>query len=324
MLISETRFSQPPRDLRYLSSHLSVLDLAPPAGLTFCGEPIPLDKPHVRKKLEKELNLLLRYPEGTRLTLKRAHRYRETFTQIMAREEIPQDMFYLAVAESNLANRTSHAGAQGFWQFMAPAARRYGLEVSETVDERFHPEKATRAACHYLRDAYEVFGDWTMAAASYNMGTTGLSRSAERQQADSYFEMEDLNAETSRYLYRILAYKILCEQPDRYGITLQQANLYEPIPYVSRPVRDDVADLEALAAAQGVSLASLRMLNPWLTSNRLDAAEGKTYEIRFPLSKELFAHELLVEVPTDTLPVSKASLELLPTEEAETIPSTDA
>lgn len=304
--------SQPAvHDLRFISGHLSVLDMTPPEGLTFCEQRVPLEREDVRLQLEKELERLLRYPSGVQLILKRANRYREPFQQILRSRGIPEDFFYLAIAESNLANQTSSAGAQGFWQFMAPTAQQYGLEVSSTVDERFHPEKATWAATAYLRDSYKQFGDWALVAASYNMGGYGLSRAMERQQSEDYFAL-DLNPETSRYLYRILAYKCLFEHPNRYGISVQRASLYQPIPYSVLMVRENIADLASFAESQGISYRTLKTLNPWLTGPSLTVEAGKTYEIRFPLSQDLSATELLVESAPQSEPDSLAPASLSP------------
>lgn len=303
MSLKELETQSPVQDLRYISGHLSVLDMTAPEGLTFCGKPVPLERPDVRLRLEKELQRLLRFPAGVHLTLKRANRYHDHFQRILRSRDIPEDFFYLAIAESNLANQTSPAGAQGFWQFMAPTARQYGLEVSATVDERFHPEKATWAATAYLRDAHAHFGDWALVAAAYNMGGYGLSRAIDRQQSDDYFAL-DLNAETSRYLYRILAYKCLFEHPHRYGVTVHRASLYQPIPYSVVLVQTDIPDLEAFADQHETSYRTLKTLNPWLTGAALQVAPGKTYEIRFPLTQDLSATELLVETLPQTLPDS--------------------
>ncbi|RMG61184.1 MAG: lytic transglycosylase domain-containing protein [Bacteroidetes bacterium] len=327
MSLGNMEDKQPVQDLRFISGHLSVLDMAPPEGLTFCGARVPLEREDVRLRLEKELEHLLRYPAGIQLTLRRANRYQDQFVQILRSQDIPEDFFYLAIAESNLANQSSPVGAQGFWQFMAPTARQYGLEVSETVDERFHPEKATWAATAYLKDAYEQFGDWALVAASYNMGGSGLSRAMDRQQVEDYFEL-DLNAETSRYLYRILAYKCLFENPNRYGVTIQRARLYQPIPYSVQLVKKNIPDLASFAASQGVTYETLKTLNPWLTGRSLIADPGKTYEIRFPLVQDLSATELLVDRPaqpeTDSLPAATLDpLEVRPPSEA-SISTSDA
>ncbi|MEO1450696.1 MAG: lytic transglycosylase domain-containing protein, partial [Bacteroidota bacterium] len=220
---------------------------------------------------------------------------------------IPEDFFYMAVAESNLANASSPVGAQGFWQFMKPTARHYGLEISETVDERFHPTKATYAAVRYLKDLYREFGDWTLVAAAYNMGSPRLHRAIKAQGTDDYFALK-LNRETSRYIYRILSFKSLLEEPWRYGIALEPQELYNPIPYRKVEITESNPNLATFAQEQGVGYLKLRTLNPWLITHHLDVPAGKSYEIRLPIQENLQAHELFVDhapgpIPTDTPPV---------------------
>ncbi|MEZ4849868.1 MAG: lytic transglycosylase domain-containing protein [Bacteroidia bacterium] len=224
---------QPAQDLKQLSQHLSVINFGPPANLEFGGQKVPLDRPEVKKRLERELSKNVKYHHSTLLTLKRMNRYRETFVNILEKKGVPADFFYMAVAESNLANATSPVGAQGFWQFMKPTARAYGLEVSTTVDERFHPEKATFAAARYLKDYYEQFGDWSLVAAAYNMGGPRLKRKMKVQPGKDYYGL-DLNSETDNYMYRILGYKCILEQPMRYGLNFTEDELYNPIRYKSR------------------------------------------------------------------------------------------
>lgn len=281
-------------DLRYLAGNMNSLRLEAPADLSFAGMPVPLQIEQVKRKLDRELKRHQYYYAGNLLIHKRAARYRETFQRILREYQVPEDFFYLAIAESNLSNATSPVGAKGFWQFMAPTARAYGLEVSATVDERYHPEKAAHAAARYLSDAFERFGDWTLVAASYNMGQYGLHRQIRNQDECNYYQL-DLNQETSRYMYRILTYKVLLEQPQRFGLRLASAELYDPIGYRSLWISRSITDLQTFAREHGTTYRQLKQLNPWLTAKRLDAKPGKSYEIRIPLTGDYIASELEVE-----------------------------
>lgn len=305
---------EPKVDLRGLAGQMTSLRLEAPANLSFGGMPVPLNSPHVKQRLDRELKRNQHYYAGNLLLHKRAARYQETFQRILRAYGVPEDFFYLAMAESNLSNAISPVGARGFWQFMEPTARAYGLEVSTTVDERYHPEKATHAAAHYLLDAFERFGDWTLVAASYNMGMYGLHRQIKAQDECNYYNLH-LNQETGRYLYRILTYKVLMEEPQRFGLRLSQAELYAPIAYRSVWVSRNIPDLASFARQHGTTYEQLKQFNPWLITSSLHAKPGKSYEIRIPVAKEYIAAELEVEsyhieVPetdTDTLELDTIS-----------------
>ena len=277
-------------ELRYMGRHLSTV---PHFGfdLDFCGEFVPTENTHIREKLDHEIKDHVSYPTGTRLVIKRANRYRGTLTRILRERGIPEDFFYLAIAESKLSNAISHRGACGFWQFMEHTARGYGLEVSETVDERFHPEKATYAACRYFRQSYRIFNNWTLVAASYNMGMSGLRRETSRQQSNNYYEL-DLNRETSQYMYRVLSYKSVIEAPHEYGIRTGYSQNYPPIRFRAVTVNHHIPDLDAFARTHGTTYELLKRMNPWLISDHLVAKPGKTYQIRIPLSRDVAASEL--------------------------------
>jgi hypothetical protein len=280
-------------DLRHLTGQMASLRLEAPANLSFGGMPVPLQAKHVKQRLDREFKRHEHYYAGNLLVHKRAARYEETFKHILRTYQVPEDFFYLAIAESNLSNATSPVGAKGFWQFMAPTARAYGLEVSATVDERYHPEKATHAAARYLTDAFDRFGDWTLVAASYNMGMYGLDRQVREQDECNYYDL-DLNRETSRYMYRILTFKVILEQPERFGLRLSESEGYAPITYRPTHVSQSIADLADFARTQGTDLRRLKQLNPWLIADRLDVKPGDTYEIRIPVSRQFIAAELEV------------------------------
>jgi membrane-bound lytic murein transglycosylase D len=292
--LTPTHPSEPQVDLRHLAGQMTSLQLEAPADLSFAGIPVPLELPYVKQKLDQELKRHQYYYTGNLLIHKRAARYRETFQRILREYQVPEDFFYLAIAESNLSNATSPVGAKGFWQFMKPTARAYGLEVSASVDERYHPEKAAHAAAHYFLDAFERFGDWTLVAASYNMGQYGLHRQVRNQDECNYYNLR-LNQETSQYMYRILTYKVILEQPQRFGLRISNAELYAPITYRSVWVSRSIPNLKTFAREHGTTYRRLKQLNPWLVASRLEVKPGKSYEIRIPVTREYIAAELEVD-----------------------------
>ncbi|TAE47780.1 MAG: lytic transglycosylase domain-containing protein [Bacteroidetes bacterium] len=306
--------------LKYATGHLSVIHYGPPSDLSFCGESVPVDKQEVRERLERELMRHTQQFEATQQTLHRASRYHDEFLRIMNKMGVPEDFFYLAIAESNLSNASSPKGAQGFWQFMTSAANQYGLEISETVDERYHPEKATVAACRYLLDARKEFGSWSLVAAAYNMGSGGLEKAIREQKNDDYFSLR-LNNETGNYVYRVLGYKCVFEYPGRYGFNVQQAKLHRPIPYKAVQITENIPNLATFAGSYGLSLETLKMMNPWLIADRLDVKPGKTYEVRIPTSDRVFAHELRVQrfAPGD----SAKGVSIVPVDAGQKVPPTN-
>lgn len=282
------------QNLKHISGHLSVINFGAPSSLNFAGEEVPLQNAQIKQKLDREIARNVKYYSGSLLTMKRANRYRDTFLKILRAKGVPEDFFYLAVAESNLANASSPVGAQGFWQFMENTALEYGLEISATVDERYHPEKSTHAAANYLLASYRQFNNWALVAAAYNMGGPGLQRVMDQQTAKNYYGL-NLNRETARYMYRILGFKCIIDQPDRYGFTFEEKDLYQPIPYKVVKVSENIDDLRTFAQQNGSTYQILKNMNPWLISDHLEVKPGKVYEVRFPLKGEIHANELLLQ-----------------------------
>ena len=202
---------------------------------------------------------------------------------ILAKYGVPDDFKYLAVIESSLVNAVSPAGARGVWQFMPSTAKEKGMEVSEQVDERYHLEKSTEAACKYLIAAKEKFGSWTLAAASYNGGMGGIKTKMEEQQVDNYYDLL-LTEETSRYVFRILALKEIMKNADKYGFSIPKEALYYQIPTKKIVVDSSITNLAAFAKSQGVNYKILKLHNPWLRDKVLLNAAGKKYEIEIPTS----------------------------------------
>ena len=189
-------------------------------------------------------------------------------------------MKYLCVIESALSQATSPAGAKGFWQFMPDAGEENGLLINNEVDERFHVEKSTRAACKYLKTAKRNFNDWILASASYNCGIGGLKKVVEEQQSDEFFDLY-MNGETTRYVFRIMALKLLMENPTTYGFDPAQLELYEPIQTRKIEVDESIENLASWAKENGSNLRMLKVLNPWLISNKLTISDT-TFTIELP------------------------------------------
>lgn len=248
----------------------------------FAGEMLPMDNFDVRQRLDKELISNSYRHSNTMLYLKSMYQYFPEIERILKKNGLPEDFKYLAVAESGLANEVSPAGARGFWQFMAPTAKHYGLEISAQVDERYHLEKATEAACKYLKDYYQQFGSWTLAAAAYNMGGSSLKKSIAEQKGSSYYDL-NLNAETNRYIFRIVALKEIMSHPEKYGFYLDTSEGYPPLDaYREITIDQGIPDLGQFSMGNGTTYRMLKVYNPWLISASLPNPSGKTYIIRLP------------------------------------------
>lgn len=253
-----------------------------PEELDFCGEEVPLYNWDVRERLERELIVNTYYHSSTLLYIKRAARWFPVIEPILRKYKIPNDFKYMAVIESGLDNVVSPAGATGFWQLMKPAARKFGLEINKEVDERYHVEKATEAACKYLLDAKKKYGNWTLAAASYNMGTNGITDQLERQEATNYYNLV-LNEETSRFIFRLLAVKEVLQNPSKYGFSITEEDLYEPLRFFEVEVKSQVKHWAKFAKKYGINYKILKLYNPWLRQNYLRNKKHKTYMIKIPV-----------------------------------------
>ncbi|MEO0058691.1 MAG: hypothetical protein RLZZ312_338 [Bacteroidota bacterium] len=252
-----------------------------PAKTDFCGEQTPLDIVDVRERFDRELLINANMHSSTLLIIKRANRAFPVIEPILKKYEIPDDFKYLAVIESALLNATSPAGAKGIWQFMPETAREKGLEVSETVDERYHLEKSTEAACKYLLNAKSKFGSWTLAAASYNGGMQGISKQTEFQKVDNYYDLL-LVEETSRYVFRILALKEIMKAPKDFGFDIQNADLYSAINTKKIEIDSTINDLAVFAKAQNINYKTLKFHNPWLRDKKLSNPTRKKYTLELP------------------------------------------
>ncbi len=249
----------------------------------FCGEKFPMDNFDVRQRLDAELLRNVYYHSSTILSIKRAHALFPIIEPILKSEGVPDDLKYLAVAESTLSNAISPSGAKGVWQFMKSAADQYGMEVNDEVDERYHLEKATRAACKYLRKQKESLGSWTLAAAAYNGGPGRISSEMEKQRAKSFFDLNLAADETMRYPFRIVAIKEVMQHPDAYEYNIAPDHLYDPVnDYKVVSVSGSVANWGDFAVEHGTTYRMLKVYNPWLVDSKLTNKAGRTYEIHLP------------------------------------------
>lgn len=252
-----------------------------PTEIDFAGEKTPLHIADVKERLDRELLVNANLDASTLLIIKRANRSFPIIEPILKKNGIPDDFKYLAVAESALMNVTSSAGAKGFWQFMPDTAKERGMEVNDIVDERYHLEKSTEAACKYLLDAYKKFGSWTLAAASYNGGFGGVNKQITIQGVTNYYDLL-LTDETARYVFRILALKQIMKNPGEYGFNVAPAELYQNIPTRKLEIDSSITDLAAFAKAQGVNYKILKIHNPWLRDRKLTNPNKKKYVLEIP------------------------------------------
>ena len=251
--------------------------------MDFAGEEVPTFMADVQERLDKEMITNMNYHTNTTLVIKRANKVFPIIEPILKKYGVPDDFKYLAVIESSLVNAVSPAGARGVWQFMPATAKEKGMEVSEEVDERYHLEKSSEAACKYLVVAKEKFGSWTLAAASYNGGMNGISKKMDEQQVDNYYDLL-LTEETSRYVFRILALKEIMKNSDKYGFSIPKEALYYAIPTKKIVVDSSITDLAKFAKTQGVNYKILKIHNPWLRDKKLTNNSRKKYEIEIPTS----------------------------------------
>jgi membrane-bound lytic murein transglycosylase D len=319
--------------LRGLSSQATTISLDPPVNLSFAGELVPMRDFEVKERMEQELVKYEFLHSATIMNIKRAGRWQPEMSKILRREGVPEDFFYLCVGESHLSNATSPMGAKGFWQFLEETAKMYGLEVTDQVDERLDPIKSTEAACKYLNDAHKIFKNWTLVAASYNMGMGGLRKQMERQRVNNYYDLY-LNRETAAYVFRILAIKCILEEPIKYGFNINRGQLYQPLHYKIVEVDTTINDLVGFALSQGTTYKMVKVLNPWILNDKLvvprakEGAVQKKYRIAIPRddvdanAQELVPMSLMDTLNVDSLPAAPGvSSDLEPVEDKPVSPT---
>ncbi|MBT5871462.1 MAG: lytic transglycosylase domain-containing protein [Bacteroidetes bacterium] len=264
------------------SQTLRVEALDIPNVMTFAGERVPLQDTDVKERLDREIHVNTYWHSNMLLMIKKANRFFSEIEPLLKKYNLPDDFKYLAVAESGLDNVTSHAGASGFWQFMKATGKEYGLEINNYVDERYNLELATKVAAQYLINSKDLFGSWTTAAAAYNAGNAGITKQMKRQDATDYYSLL-LNSETGRYVFRILAFKEILSNPEKYGFYVDQQDLYQAIPTKTIIIETPIEDFAKFAKQQGINYKILKIHNPWLRDTYLKNASGKAYSIKIPI-----------------------------------------
>jgi len=253
-------------------SLINALKISEP--LTFCNEPVPLSDPDVKERLERELLVSLDNSDDVILWLKRANRYFPHIEQVLKNNSLPDNLKYIVIAESSLKPlATSNKGAVGFWQFIESTGNRYGMKINNDIDERRNFFTSTEAAIVYFKDLYARFGSWTLAAAAYNMGEEGLKTEMLVQKVNNYYQLY-LNQETQRYVFRILAAKIILSNPEKYGYYLTEEDLYKPVQFdrveitVNQPV-----PIYIIAQAANTYFKVIKDLNPHIKNYYLPAGK---------------------------------------------------
>ena len=258
---------------------ISAIDI--PEDLNFAGEKVPQEDPEIMERVDREFLVNTYWQSNALLLMKRSHKYFPIIEPILAKNNVPDDFKYLAVAESGLQNIVSPAGATGFWQIMKHTGKEYGLEVNSNVDERYHLEKSTEVACKYLKKYKEKYGSWTLAAAAYNAGPGSINKYMNIQQVDDYYDLL-LGEETGRYVFRIMAIKEILSNPDKYGFEVEQEDLYTAVPTFNVEIDVPVENFAEFAEKYEINYKILKRHNPWLREPHLNNASGKNYTIQIP------------------------------------------
>jgi membrane-bound lytic murein transglycosylase D len=263
-----------------------------PDSIKFAGEEVPLNNILIRENFDRELMINTFWHTNTILSIKRANRWFPIIMPILKENNIPEDFKYLALIESGLMNVVSPKGATGFWQFIEETGKIHGLEINKEVDERYNVEKSTLAACEYLQESYAEFKSWTLVAAAYNAGKRRISETIEKQKTNNYYDML-FNEETSRYIFRIVAFKSIYEAPACYGFYIREADLYPVIPTRDIAISTSIPDLVTFAQENKISYKVLKEFNPWLRTDRLPNLSGKSYIIKLPKDPSLQYEDLI-------------------------------
>lgn len=274
--------SSKPLNPAVLQETQNIKSIELPTVLDFAGEPVPLHNYDIAEALDRELMINTFWHSQTMILIKKSKRFFAVIEPILKENGIPDDFKYIPVAESGFNNLTSPANAVGIWQFLEGTAKDYNLEVNKEVDERYHLEKSTQAACKFLTKSHELYKSWTMAAASYNIGRSNLNKLIKKQKNDYYYDML-LGDETQRYVFRLLAFKLIMENPAKYGFEVEEEDYYPAIPSYTVSVDSAIKDFAQFAIDKGINYKILKMFNPWLRDNYISNKKKKTYHLTLPV-----------------------------------------
>lgn len=287
-----------------------------PNNITFAGEKVPVEIFDVHERLDRELQVNVYWQSNTLLMIKRANRFFPVIEPILKKNKIPDDFKYLALIESGFINKSSPAGAEGFWQFLKETGIKYGLEINNEVDERYNLEKATEAACKYLNEAYGKYNSWTLAAVSYNAGFTGIDKQIEKQklninsasgfQHSAFYDLL-LNEESSRYIFRILTMKTILTSPVKYGYYLRKKDLYPVIPENIVKVDTAINNFADFAFKNKINYKIFKIFNPWLKDNHLTNKDRKEYTFKIP-KQDFLDYDMLLKQIEDQNSIYKDTL----------------
>ncbi len=258
-----------------------------PENVFFAGEEVPIWIPEVRERLENEMIINNHWHSNTIMMMKMAPRWFPLFERLFDSLGVPQDFKYVSLVESRLKNEDSPVGAAGFWHLMPATAKDYGLYLDEEVDERYDPVKSTVVAGRYFKDSKELFGTWTDAAASFNRGKSGYIRAIQHQKVNNFFDLK-LNSETSRYVFRIIAVKLILESPQLYGYSISKNEMYKPLETKSIVVNSSVDDWADFALENGTIYKYVRLYNPWIQEKYLNNKSNRSYTVLIPKNSKTF------------------------------------
>jgi len=270
-------------EITYINNNGVVIGISIPKNLNFCGEPIPKDNLEIKKRLEESLTNTSKWKNNSEIIYGKVKRWFGVIEPIIKKYNLPPDIKYIAIVESQLSNVKSSMGATGFWQLVENSAQNYNLEINEYVDERLDVIKSTEAACLHFIDAHKEFNNWTLAAAAYNRGIGGISNAIKKQQVNNYYDL-NLNTETKKFIYKVLAYKTLIESPQNLGIKKRHIKYKTNYKFKTLKIDSSIHDLKAFAKKINCPFTTFKIFNPWILKNELPNPNKKVYQIRIPVN----------------------------------------
>jgi len=269
------------RELQVFDTIYNIKSFKLPDNVTFADEKMPLDNFDTKESFEREILTSAYRHSSTILIIMRAHRYLPIIEKILKKNNVPDDFKYLAAAESEYSNMVSPAGATGFWQIMPETGREEGMEINTVIDERYDVEKSTQFACDYFLRSYDKYGNWTLAAASYNGGRGAIDEQIDIQHQNNYYDLL-LSEETARYIFRAIAYKLIITDPENYGFKIAKRDLFPELRFYEVKVDTAITDFSGFAERFGTNYKMLKFLNPWLRKPYLTPKSNKEYLIKIP------------------------------------------